>query len=453
MVAALLFLTLFLDSRLHVLPKSIHNHLPTHHPGLVVTDVTIASCSALNVFSSCSLDPKKWHQVEKNIYLTGSWMSSGFVYIQRKREEDLDPADLVVADVKINKVLGGVTDYSNWEKRPGGVWIQRLPQKQIANMNKVITSVDVLFGADAAEPRPGWELKNESLAFDTSIPARLSIRRGQHEKPERPTPRIREDGKFKIMQVADLHLSTGLGKCRDPVPAETADKCEADPRTLQFVERLIEEEKPDLVILTGDQVNGPTAPDGETALFKYAALFGRHKIPYATIFGNHDDQGPLDRASSMKIIQHLPYSLSEPGPLDVDGVGNYIVEVLSRGTSSHSALTLYLLDTHAHAPNTKMREYDWIRPSQIKWFQSTAQGLQKTHKSYTHIHMNLAFIHIPLTEYRNFNENPYRGNLTEYPMTPSYNSGFKDVLVNENVVLLSCGQYVVPFLSSTKPSY
>lgn len=38
--------------------------------------------------------------------------------------------------------------------------------------------------------------------------------------------------------------------------------------------------------------------------------------------GNHDSEIAGDRAAQMKYMQTLPYSLAEPGPQGVDGVGN-----------------------------------------------------------------------------------------------------------------------------------
>jgi hypothetical protein len=389
------------------------------------------------------LDPQQWNRIEKDLYLKTGWASSAFVHFQRKKEGDLLPTDKVVVDVK---VLGpGVGPEQKWESRSAGIWLLRSAKHHASDSQMVITAVDVLFGSDAVDPRPNWEIIDFPLLLDSGskgTAARLSFRRGSAQKIDRPVPRIRKDGKFKIMQVSDLHLSTGLGTCRDPVPALTdISKCEADPRTLEFVEKLVEEEKPDLVILSGDQVNGKSAPDAQTAVFKSAEIFIRHRIPYAAIFGNHDDEGNLNRMNLMDLMKQLPYSLSEPGPVDVDGVGNYIVEILGRGITSNSALTLYLLDTHSYTPDEHQYPgYDWLRPSQIKWFKDTAQGLQSAHGDYAHTHMNLAFIHIPLPEYRN-RENAFKGgNWSERPTAPVFNSHFKDALVDESVLLVSCGQ-------------
>lgn len=142
----------------------------------------------------------------------------------------------------------------------------------------------------------------------------------------------------------------------------------------------------------------------------------------------------------MSLIETLPYSLSYAGPADIDGVGNYYVEVLAPGGGSHSALTIYLLDTHSYSPDeTKFKGYDWLKKNQIDWFKTTAQGLKRSHDEYSHIHMNLAFIHIPLPEYRD-KEMPVKGEWRERVTAPGFNTGFRDALIAENVVMVSCGQ-------------
>ena len=142
----------------------------------------------------------------------------------------------------------------------------------------------------------------------------------------------------------------------------------------------------------------------------------------------------------MSLLESLPYSLSEAGPATIDGVGNYVVEVLAPGTSTHSALTLYLLDTHGLSPDEKhYRGYDWLKESQIKWFRETSQANKRKHKQYSKIHMEMAFIHIPLPEYRN-KDNVVVGEWREPPTAPAYNTGFRDVLAEEGVSVVSCGQ-------------
>jgi hypothetical protein len=263
-------LIFFLDSQYRVLPQSVHNHLPLHHEGLVITDLTIQTCSSLNPLSKCMLDQKKWHRVEKDLYLGTGWVSKGYVHVKRKQEEELTAEDKVIVDVRIGRLDPATGEKAQasekWESRPAGVWIKRSLKRHASDSKRAVTAVDILFGADAVEPRPGWELvKNGALHLETGKKAkdpRISIRRGVPPKLEKPVPKIRKDGKFKIMQISDLHLSTGLGACRNPEPKDAnGGHCDADPRTLEFVERVLDDEKPDLVVLSGDQVNGGTAPD------------------------------------------------------------------------------------------------------------------------------------------------------------------------------------------------
>ena len=144
----------------------------------------------------------------------------------------------------------------------------------------------------------------------------------------------------------------------------------------------------------------------------------------------------------MQLYESLPYSLSEAGPSSIDnsmGVGNYYVEVQAHGASKHSALTLYFLDTHAYSPDEKKyKGYDWIKPSQIQWFNKAADNLKEGHMKYTHIHLDMAFIHIPLPEY-SFPENRFLGQWKEGVTAPKFNTHFKDALVAQGIKVVSCG--------------
>jgi 3',5'-cyclic AMP phosphodiesterase CpdA len=174
------------------------------------------------------------------------------------------------------------------------------------------------------------------------------------------------------------------------------------------------------------------------ALFKIIEPLAERKIPYAAIFGNHDDEGMLSRHTQMSLYESLPYSLSEAGPNTIEGVGNYFIEVQAH-SNKHSALTLYMLDTHSYSPDeTHYKGYDWLKPSQINWFKTTAEGLKDAHKHYTHEHLNMAFIHIPLPEYAEKNPDII-GTRIEGVTAPAFNTHFRDALVEQDIKFVSCG--------------
>ena len=342
-----LLVILFLDSQFRVLPSSIHGYMPAHHAGLVITDMTITKCSTINLFTSCKLDPTVWHRIEKDLYLGTGWVSSAYVHVQQKAEAKLTPEDFIVVDVSVGKLNPSSEQKrdkgGNWEKRPGGLWVKRSANLQDSDSKKAVTAADVLFGADAVDPRDGWHVIGTPFILDTAGEGqepRLSIRRGKPNAPSKPKPRIDEQGKFKIMQVADLHFSTGTGICRDPMPEGLNNgKCEADPRTLDFVERLLDTEKPDLVILSGDQVNGETAPDAQSVSLlpdnhissdfarpssNMPNLLSNAKYPSLLSLATTMTKAPCIALSKWLLLRHCPTLCPSPVPKTSTALGTTI---------------------------------------------------------------------------------------------------------------------------------
>jgi metallophosphoesterase superfamily enzyme len=129
------------------------------------------------------------------------------------------------------------------------------------------------------------------LNAEPKVPvARLSVLHGRAEpRPDAQALRVRKDGRFKIVQISDTHMVTGVGVCKDAVDAhgENLPESEADPLTVDFMGRILDVERPDLVILTGDQLHHDI-PDSQSALFKVVAPMIERSIPFAAVFGNHD---------------------------------------------------------------------------------------------------------------------------------------------------------------------
>ena len=158
--------------------------------------------------------------------------------------------------------------------------------------------MDVLFGSDAVEPRPQWNLIRPSLQLNAHLDmpvAMLSVRRSTPTTtPSGPqaTLRVGNDGKFKILQISDTHMVAGVGSCKDAIVGngQPLPESEADPLTAHFLNGILDVEKPDLVVLTGDQLHHGI-PDSQSALFKVVAPLIERSIPYAAVFGNHDAEG------------------------------------------------------------------------------------------------------------------------------------------------------------------
>lgn len=262
------------------------------HP--VVTDLTIYIFSPTGPPFTCELDPRKWHPIEKDLHLYTS-QQQAWLYVALANEEELRAEDLVVTDVRVSETPPDPSSDPSWESRPGGIWVLR--SKFCGKVDLAVTEVDVLFGVDAVDPRPQWNLMRSSLQLNAQpeVPvARLSVLHGRaNPRPDaRAALRVREDGKFKIVQISDTHMVTGVGVCKDAIDAlgNHLPASEADPLTVNFLGKVLDVEKPDLVILTGDQLHHDI-PDSQSALFKVVAPIIKRSIPFAAVFGNHDSEG------------------------------------------------------------------------------------------------------------------------------------------------------------------
>jgi hypothetical protein len=61
-----------------------------------------------------------------------------------------------------------------------------------------------------------------------------------------------------------MHLSTNAGECRDVVSKSHKLACEADVASLSFIAEILDDEKPNFVAFTGDQINGDSSPNAKS---------------------------------------------------------------------------------------------------------------------------------------------------------------------------------------------
>lgn len=188
-----------------------------------------------------------------------------------------------------------------------------------------------------------------------------------------------EDGFFKIVQFTDIHWHNG-----EP----------ADQKSAVLMESVAQAESPDLIVLTGDILSGGGCDDAAASLRQVIEILDRCAIPWAAVFGNHDDEGTANRHELMEVMQKSNLSLAEPGPEEISGVGNYVLTVKSLDNTKPAAL-LYFIDSGSYA-STDIGGYDWIRRDQIEWFLSESARYTA---SAGHPLPALAFFHIPIPEY------------------------------------------------------
>jgi hypothetical protein len=217
--------------------------------------------------------------------------------------------------------------------------------------------------------------------------------------------RFKEDGSFKIVQFADIQ-----------------DGPNTDPRTLSLMNKILDREKPDLVILTGDNIDNRcnSVRDVKTAISKIANPMEKRSIPWAIVFGNHDDEhGEMSKEEMMKVYMSYEHNISQLGPKNVEGVGNYNMLIKS-SKNNMPVFNIYMLDSGEYGFTT-MPVHNWIKFSQISWYRSISKKLKSKYKSTI---PSLMFFHIPLPEWRQVWQNGNAiGQRHEEECTAAVNSG------------------------------
>lgn len=141
----------------------------------------------------------------------------------------------------------------------------------------------------------------------------------------------------------------------------------------------------------------------------------------------------------MSILENLPFSLCESGPEQVDGTGNFYLQVLAPAPSQLPLSTFYFLDSHGQIRNP---DYDPIKQSQIDWLVNASQAHRSAWGKANNgncFYMSLAFLHIPPPEYGHKGLNIRNGHRRERTESPSFNSCLYDALVKGGISALGCG--------------
>lgn len=199
----------------------------------------------------------------------------------------------------------------------------------------------------------------------------------QAGQAQKPVLKFNKDGKFKIVQFTDVHYIHG------------------NPKSTISVERIseiLDAEKPDLVLFTGDVIYGAPAEEGMRTILNLAS---NRKIPFGMTFGNHDNEQGLTRTQLFDIIRTIPYNLTD-SVIGVNGASNYILPLKSSDGKKNAAV-LYCLDSHSYSNIKGIGGYDYIKFDQIDWYRNNSRKFTEQNGG-TPL-PSLAFFHIALPEY------------------------------------------------------
>lgn len=194
-------------------------------------------------------------------------------------------------------------------------------------------------------------------------------------------------GDFKVLMFTDMHLA-GNNKTSRP--------------TIENFVRAVQEEKPDLVLLGGDNVTGGMTGKRVPQL---AEMFEKLGVYWGGVLGNHegDNKYSVSRGEMVDTFASYDHCLMRRGLDTVDGDFNY--KITLQNADGKTVQTIFCMDTYdeitdeeaiAHNVPDDFSHYDGARESQLKWYSESCAALKQEDPNAKAI----LLVHIPPYEMR-----------------------------------------------------
>lgn len=208
------------------------------------------------------------------------------------------------------------------------------------------------------------------------------------------TLRFLQDGTFQITVFSDLHFAENEDSIKGPMQ---------DARTAEVVKKVLERESSQLVVLNGDLISGygTTADNVTLYLDQVVAPIVDLGLPWATTYGNHDNQQYSKSTDLFKREKYYKNSLTQNMLPDTPhaGVSNYFLPVYSAsGDPNVPEVILWFFDSRGGD-----EPHDWVDDSVVDWFKKTSANFTQ---QYNKTIPSLAFFHIPISAAYDFQKDP-----------------------------------------------
>ncbi len=203
-----------------------------------------------------------------------------------------------------------------------------------------------------------------------------------------------KNGKFRIMQVSDPQ-----------------DLQYIRPTMVRMLNMAYDSLKPDLIVLTGDNILGNHLCDarigsrlvvkdkaGEAeamrvAIDKLIAPIEERKIPFAMIYGNHDDRNRLTKEEQADYYRAYSCNIGLDGT-DSGDCDTYNIPIYSED-GEKVKFNIWMLDSAWH-DKEEDKCYEYVKPQAIEWYRKKSAELKAENDGIPV--PSLMFQHIPMLE-------------------------------------------------------
>ena len=204
-----------------------------------------------------------------------------------------------------------------------------------------------------------------------------------------------KDGRFTILQVSDAQDIQYVRKTM-----------------LSMLDKAYDRVNPDLIVLTGDNIMGNHLDDlhplnmltvktkadvyegMKTALHKLLDPIEKRKIPFAMIYGNHDDLNEITKDEQADIYRTFSMCAgldNEDKTVDCD---TYNIPIYSED-GSKIKYNLWMLDS-SWLDHEKDEVFGYVKPEAVEWYRRKSAELKE--KNEKNPVPSIMFQHIPLAE-------------------------------------------------------
>ena len=204
-----------------------------------------------------------------------------------------------------------------------------------------------------------------------------------------------KNGKFRIMQVSDPQ-----------------DLQFVRPTMMRMLNMAYDEYMPDLIVLTGDNILGNHLCDarigsrlvikdkkGEAeamriAIDKLITPIEERKIPFAMIYGNHDDMNRHTKDEQADYYRSYSCNIGLDAKDETGDVATYNVPIYSEDGESIK-FNLWMLDSAWH-DKEQDKCFEDVKPQAIEWYKKKSAQLKEANGG--EVVPSLMFQHIPMLE-------------------------------------------------------
>lgn len=183
------------------------------------------------------------------------------------------------------------------------------------------------------------------------------------------------NGMFRILQLTDMQ-----------------DTYRTSQDTVNLTQELIRKTKPDLIVLTGDQIKGygtyfrfgDNRANAKTTLDHLLKPIAQSGIPFTAVFGNHDEFGDADKEFQWDLYRQYENFIGNEYLFDC-------IPIASKD-GKHVPFCVYLFDSREKQPDGS---YPPISQEQIRQYREARDRLERENGQ---VVPALAFQHIPPVE-------------------------------------------------------